>query len=89
MMNVDNILIFLSGFMIGGFICTRAEAFLIERRFPGEREAEDVAPYMKRLSFGGVFFSVLLGVVAYNLFPHVFIYGLCGGYALFAAKIGM
>ncbi len=88
-MNVDNILIFLSGFMIGGFICTRAEAFLIERRFPGDRTPEQVGEYMKKLGFIGVFFSVLAGVVSFSLFPHPFIYGICGGYALFASKIGI
>ncbi|WP_265821689.1 hypothetical protein [Geovibrio ferrireducens] len=88
-MNVDNILIFLSGFMIGGFLCTRVEAFLVEKRFPEDRKPEEVMPYIKKLGFGGVFFSVLIGVVAFSLFPHPFIYGLCGGYALFAAKIGL
>ncbi|GAB1534999.1 hypothetical protein ADMFC3_06300 [Geovibrio sp. ADMFC3] len=88
-MNVDNILIFLSGFMIGGFACSRLEGYLVSRRFPDESGREEYEAYMRKLSFAGVFFAVLVGVVSYSIYPHTFVYGLCGGYALFAAKIGM
>jgi hypothetical protein len=79
-MNTDWILIFLSGFMIGGFICTKAESAV---------RVKKGADFIKKMNFAGIFGSVFVFTLSWFLFPGPFVFGLCGGYLFFTLKPGL
>jgi len=83
--DTDTVLLFLAGMIIGGFVYVKAEAYLMERYYPGQEGEERLKALRKlgtRMTFAGVFFFVL----SFFLFPSTVFLGVCAGFAIFGFK---
>ncbi|WP_022850332.1 hypothetical protein [Limisalsivibrio acetivorans] len=87
-MDVNSILIFLSGFLFGGVACTRIEGWLIIKKLGENPDPEEGRAFYSKLKHGGVFISVFFLTILYFLYPSPFLFGLFAGYGFFAFKPG-
>lgn len=84
---IDQILMFVAGMILGGFVLVKAEEIYFAKKFPTQEPSDEVRiEHLKKLSFIESFISVFIATLAYFYFQHYFIYGACLGAFIFSRK---
>jgi len=84
-MNVDSILIFVAGMIVGGFLYVRAEGVILSRFYP-DHEGEGRLVALRKIGFGCTFAGVFLLILAYYYTQNALLSGICAGFAIFGFK---
>ena len=83
--NTDQILLLVSGMILGGFIYVKTEGFLLEKYYPGA-EGEDRVHALKKIGFKLTFAGVFFFVLSFFLIGSAVLSGIFLGFAIFGIK---
>jgi Flp pilus assembly protein protease CpaA len=84
---IDNILLFVAGMILGGFVIVKVEAVYFAKKFPNANLSDlEYREVMNRLSFVESFIAVFIAVVVYFTIKNYFLYGVCLGAFIFSRK---
>jgi len=84
--NIDTVLLFVAGMILGGYVYTRAETYAMKRYFP-LAEGEERLYALKKIGFRLTFIGVFLFVLVFFLMKSAILAGVCAGFAIFGIKL--
>jgi hypothetical protein len=83
--NVDNILMFLAGMILGGFLYTKAESHVLARYYPDMRD-EQRGLVLRKIGFVLTFAGVFCLVLAFFFLKIPVLMGIFAGFAVFGIR---